>query len=187
MARANGYASVLALFVLKVMLRVSGRAFKLSCSLTLLRQHILVILRSNFVANEDYTIIGNRSGFLSVLSFAWFYFSSGSPVSAKHSKKGECSCSHGLLAFISHTRLSKELFVFLPLLSSGANLALRQLVNKDTTDRGKVFVCVIRVVYRTPGFSVSNRMSKNEASSYFLVWPPSICQLCGLLYSKRLL
>ena len=80
-----------------------------------------------------------------MLSFAWFYFSSGSRVSLKHSKNGEYSCSHGLLAFISHTRLSKELFVFLPLLSSGANLALRRIANEDTGDRGKVFVCVIFV------------------------------------------
>ena len=120
-----------------------------------------------------------------MLSFAWFYLSSGCLVSAKHSKNGECSCSHGLLAFIPHARLSKELFVFLPLLSSGANLALRRIANKDTGDRGKVFVCVIRVVYRTPGFSVLKRISKNEACSHFLVSPPSICQLCGSLYSKR--
>ena len=67
-----------------------------------------------------------------MLSFAWFYLSSGSLVSLKHSKNGEYSCSHGLLAFISHTRVSKELFVFLPLLSSGANLALRRIANEDT-------------------------------------------------------
>ena len=122
-----------------------------------------------------------------MLSFAWFYLSSGSRVSLKHSKNGEYFCSHGLLASISHTRLSKELFVFLPLLSSGANLALRRTANEDTADRGKVFVYVIfrRVIYRTPGFSVSKTFSKNEASSYFLVWPPSICQLCGSLFSKR--
>ena len=88
-----------------------------------------------------------EAGVLSALSFAWFYLSSGSPVS-KHSKNGECSCSHGLQAFISHTRLSKELFVFLPLLSSGY---------KATGDRGKVFVCVTRVPYHTPGFSVSKK------------------------------
>ena len=103
----------------------------------------------------------------SVLSFAFFSLSPGSPVSAKHSKNGECSCSHGLLVFISHTRLSKELFVFLPFLSSGANIARRRIANKDTGDRGKVFAFVICVVYRTPGFSVSKRISKNEASSYF--------------------
>ena len=80
-----------------------------------------------------------------MLSFAWFYLSSGSRVSLKHSKNGEYSCSHGLLALISHTRLSKELLVFLPLLSSGANLALRRIANEDTGDRGKVFVCVIFV------------------------------------------
>ena len=72
-----------------------------------------------------------------MLSFAWFYLSSGSRVSLKHSKNGEYSCSHGLLAFISHTRLSKELFMFLPLLSSGANLVLRRIANEDTGDRGK--------------------------------------------------
>ena len=120
-----------------------------------------------------------------MLSFEWFYLSSGSRVSLKHSKNGEYSCSHGLLAFISHTRLSKELFVFLPLLSSGANLALRRIANEDTGDRGKVCLRYIRVVYRTPGFSVLKTFSKNEASSYFLVWPPSICQLCGSLFSKR--
>ena len=73
-----------------------------------------------------------------MLSFAWFYLSYGSPISAKHLKNGECSCSHGLLAFISHTRLSKELFVFLRLLTSGANQALRGIANKDTGARGKV-------------------------------------------------
>ena len=47
---------------------------KLSCSLTLLRLHSLVIPRSSLVANEDYTIIGNRSGGLIrvVLPFIWF-------------------------------------------------------------------------------------------------------------------
>ena len=125
----------------------------------LLRLHILVTRCSNLVAKEDYTFTGNRGWFLSVLSFPWFYLSSGSSVSAKHSKNGECYCSHGLLAFISHTSLSKELFVLLPLLSSGANLALRRIANKDTGDRGKVFVCVIGVVYRTPGFSVSKKKS----------------------------
>ena len=121
------------------------------------------------------------AGVLSVLLFAWFYLSSGSLVSAKHSKDGECSCSHGLLPFISQGYLSKELFVFLPLLSSGANLALRRIANEDTGDRGKVFVSVIRVVYRTPEFSVSKRISKNEACSCFLLWPPSISQVCGSL------
>ena len=62
LSRTNGYASMPALSVLKVMLRVSGRVFKLSCSLTLLPLHILVTPRSNLVANEDYTIIGNRGG-----------------------------------------------------------------------------------------------------------------------------
>ena len=94
-----------------------------------------------------------------MLSFPWSYLSSGSSVSAKHSKNGECYCSYGLLAFISHTSLSKELFVLLPLLSSCANLALRRIANKDTGDRGKVFVCVIGEVYRTPGFSVSKKNS----------------------------
>ena len=70
--------------------------------------------------------------------------------------------------------------MFLPLLSSGANLALRRIANKYIGDRGKGFVSVVRVVYRTPGFSVSKRMSKNEVSHFF-VSPPSICQLCGLL------
>ena len=106
LSRANGYVPVPVLVVLKVILRVSGRVFKLSCSRAFLRLHILVIPRSNLVANEDDTFIGNRGGgFIRVLLFAWFYLSSGSPVSAKHSKNGECSCSHGLLPFISHTRL----------------------------------------------------------------------------------
>ena len=78
------------------------------------------------------------------------------------------------LSFRIQGYLSKELFVFLPLLSSGANLAVRRKANKDTGDRGKVFVCVIGVVYRTTGFSVSKRISKNEACSCFLLWPPSI-------------
>ena len=79
-----------------------------------------------------------EAGFLSALSFAWFYLSSGSPVS-KHSKNGECSCSHGLQAFISHTRLSKELFVFLPLLSFGSKLALRRIAKEDTDEVRSLF------------------------------------------------
>ena len=71
--------------------------------------------------------------------------------------------------------------MLLLLLSSGANLFLRQIADEDTGDRGKVFVCVIRVVYRTPGFSVFKRIFKNEARSYFLVWPPSTFQACGSL------
>ena len=71
--------------------------------------------------------------------------------------------------------------MFLPLLSSGANLAQTRIANEDTGNRSKVFVCVIRVVYRTPGFSVSKRISKNEACSCFLLWPPSISQVCGSL------
>ena len=118
-----------------------------------------------------------------MLLFAWFYLSSRYPVSAKHSKNDECSCSHGLLPFFFRIQgyLSKELFVFLPLVSSGANLALRRIANEDTGDQGKVFVCVIRVVYRSPGFSVSKRISKNEACSCFVLWPPSISQVCGSL------
>ena len=84
-------------------------------------------------------------GFLSVLSFAWFYLPYGTPVSAKHSKNGECSGSHGLLPFISHTKLSKELFVFLPLLSSGANLALRRIANDPLDEKiGFTHVCKLR-------------------------------------------
>ena len=106
-SRANSYVPVPVLVVLKVILRVSATVFKLSCSREFLRIHILVIPRSNLVANEDYAFISNRRGGfnLSVLLFTWFYLSSGSPVSAKHSKNGECSCSHGLLPFISHARL----------------------------------------------------------------------------------
>ena len=65
------------LVVLKVILRVSGRVFKLSCSRAFLRLHILVITNSNLVANEDDTFIGNRGGgFIGVvirvvLSFIW--------------------------------------------------------------------------------------------------------------------
>ena len=40
--------------------RVSERVFKLSCLRIFLRLHILVIPRSNLVANEDYAFIGNR-------------------------------------------------------------------------------------------------------------------------------
>ena len=49
----------------------------------------------------------------------------------------------------------------------------------------EVFVCVIHVVYRTPGFSVSKRISKNEACLYFLLWPPLIFQACGSFYGKN--
>ena len=63
---------------------------------------------------------------------------------------------------------------------------MRQIAKEGTGDQGKVFVQVVRVVYRTPGFSVSKIMSKNEAcNSYFLAWPPSIFQACGSLHSKR--
>ena len=76
-SRANGYVPVPVLVVLKVILRVSGRVFKLSCSRAFLRLHILVIPHSNLVANEDDTFIGNRGGgFIRVvirvvLSFIW--------------------------------------------------------------------------------------------------------------------
>ena len=65
------------LVVLKVILRVSGRVFKLSCLRAFLRLHILVIPRSNLDANEDDTFIGNRGGgfirvvIRGVLSFIW--------------------------------------------------------------------------------------------------------------------
>ena len=73
------------------------------------------------------------------------------------------------------------------MLSSGANLALRRIANEDTGDRGKVFVCVIRVVYCTPGFSVSKRISKNEACSCFLLWPPSISQVAWVPLKQMIL
>ena len=60
--RANGCASVPVLVVLKATLRVSGRVFKLSCPHIFLRLHIVVIPRSNLVANEHYAFIGNRGG-----------------------------------------------------------------------------------------------------------------------------
>ena len=65
------------LVLLKVILRVSGRVFKLSFSRAFLRLHIFVIPRSNLVKNEDDTFIGNRGGgFIRVvirvvLSFIW--------------------------------------------------------------------------------------------------------------------
>ena len=73
--------------------RVSERVFKLSCLRIFLRLHILVIPRSNLVANEDYAFIGNRRRLFIrvvirvVLSYIW------SSVSAKHTEKGECSSS----------------------------------------------------------------------------------------------
>ena len=74
--RASGYASM-SVLVLKVILRVSGRVFKLSCSRIFFRLHILVIPLSNLVANEDYTFVGNRGGLFIrvvirvVLSYIW--------------------------------------------------------------------------------------------------------------------
>ena len=163
------------------MLRVSGRVFKLSCSRAFLRLHILVIPHSNLVANEDDTFIGNRGGgFIRVvirvvLSFIWI------------SCLGKTLKERGVFLFSWFTtfhftyKVTCEKSVFLPLLSSGANLALTRIANEDTGNRGEVFVCVIRVVYRTPGYSVSKRISKNEACSCFLLWPPSISQVCGSL------
>ena len=75
--------------------------------------------------------------------------------------------------------------MFLLSLSSGANLALRRIAKEDTGDRGKVFVCDICLIYRTTGLSASERISKNEAGSYFLVWPSLIFQACGSLYGKQ--
>ena len=49
------------------------------------------------------------------------------------------------------------------------SLALRRIPNEDRGDRGKVFACVIRMVYVTPGFSVAKRILKTEAYLYFLV------------------
>ena len=75
-------------------------------------------------------------GVLSELSFAWFYVTPESSVSAKHSKAGACSCSLGLPPSISHRRLSNALFVplffnLLPLSFSCANLdlAFRRVAN----------------------------------------------------------
>ena len=124
-----------------------------------------------------------KAGCLSVLSFAWFYIISGSSVWEKHSKNGTCSCSLGLPTSISRRRLSNVLFVFssldlIPLLFSGANLAFKRIANKDAGDRGQVFICVIRLLYRTPESSVPRRLAKNDACSYFLLWPPSTSQTC---------
>ena len=168
----------------KVVLRVSGRVFKLLCLRIFLGLHILVIPRSNLIANEDYTFRNNRGGiFICVVIRVVLYFFWNSRLG--NTQRTEAVFSYGLLPFISHTRLSIELLLFLPLLSCGENLALRRKANEDTGDRGKVFVGGIRVVYRIPGFSDSKKISKNEACSYFLVWPPSIFQACGSLYSNR--
>ena len=48
-------------------------------------------------------------------------------------------------------------FNLLPLLFSGANLAVRRIANEDTGDRSQVFICVICVVHRTPESSVPRR------------------------------
>ena len=65
--------------------------------------------------------------------------------------KGRPMCCSWFLLYLSS-------FLFL-----GASLALRRIANEDTGDRGKVFVCVIRVVYRILVFYVSNRISNTEA------------------------
>ena len=104
-SQANGYAPVPVLVVLKVILRVSGRVFKLSCSRALLRLHILVIPRSNLDANEDDTFIGNRGGgfvrvvIRVVLSFIWI------SRLGKTLKERWVFLFSWLTTFISHTRL----------------------------------------------------------------------------------
>ena len=106
-SRTNGYASVPFLLVLKVILRVSGRLLKLSFSRIFLRLHIFVIPRSNLVANEDYSFIGNRGRVFIrvvivcvVLPYIWIFFS------AKHTCKGKCSSSPDLVPpTIFHRRL----------------------------------------------------------------------------------
>ena len=50
------------------------------------------------------------------------------------------------------------LFIF-----RGESTSQRRIANEDTSDRGEVFVCVIRVVYRIPVFYVSKRISNTEA------------------------
>ena len=109
LSRANGYASVPVLVVLKVILRVSGRVFQLSCSRIFLRLHILVIPCPNLVANEDYAFIGDPSGVFTrvvivrvVLPYIWIVFS------------GKCSSSSPDLvpSAISHRRLANALLVF---------------------------------------------------------------------------
>ena len=77
LSRADGYASLPVPFLLKVILHVSGRVFKLTCSRIFIRLHTLVTPHSNLVAKEDYTFIGNRGGVFIrvvirvVLSFTW--------------------------------------------------------------------------------------------------------------------
>ena len=156
------------------------------CSRIFLGLHILVIPRSNVVAKEDYTYFYKQSrlDFYLCCHSRDFIFYLELP-SRQNTQRTGAVFSYGLLPFISHTRLSIELLVFLPLLSSGENLALRRIANEDTENRGKVFVGGIRLVYRTPGFSDSKIISKNEACSYFLVWRPSFFQACGSLYSNR--
>ena len=151
---------------------LGARVFKLS-SRIFLRLYILVIPCSNLVANEDYAFIGDPSGVFTrvvivrvVLPYIWIVFS------------GKCSPSSPDLvpSAISHRRLANALLVFssLPFFC--------HIAKEDTGDRGKLFGCVIRVVYRTTGFSTSKRISKNEAWSHSLVWPPLIFQACGSLY-----
>ena len=58
--------------------------------------------------------------------------------------------------------------ILLSSLSSGAKLALMRIANEDIGDGGNVFVCVIHVVYRKPGFSVSKRISFECSKRIFL-------------------
>lgn len=93
---------------------VSRRDFRLSCSRVFLWLHFLVIPRSNLLANQDDTFIGNlEAGFLRMLSFVWFYLDLDLPTWRDIQRTGPCSCSPSLLpSTISHRRLANVLFAF---------------------------------------------------------------------------
>ena len=85
---------------------VSRRDFRLSCLRLFLWLHFLVIPRSNMLANEDDTFIGNsEAGLLWMLSFVWFYLDLNLPTWQNIQRTEPCSCSPSLLpSTISHRR-----------------------------------------------------------------------------------
>ena len=165
LSRANSYASLSVLVVLKVILRVSGRVLKLSSSRIFLRLHILVILCSNLVANEDYTFIGNRKKTLKergVFLFSWF------------------TSFHFSYKVVQRAFRVSSFFILWRESSSEADKQTKIQAIKVRFLFALFAWFIVHLDFLSP-----KKQIKNEACSYFLVSPPSICQLCGSLYSKR--
>ena len=98
LSRAKGNASVPVLVVLQVILRLFGRVFKLSVVRVYFFDFIsLLFLALPWLQTKITLLYAIGAAFLSVLSFAWFYLTSGSSVSTKYTDKEECSSSLDLL------------------------------------------------------------------------------------------